>query len=189
MRWSSISLGSKLACAGVAGTGTAGVVGSLAILHDPWAAVAAAAVTVMPLIANAAARIAEARYQNRAAILLAAGEAQASHIKASADAAARVTEADSEADALRKRTEVRAALLRSGLEPGKVDQAAKMALLESVSSDLPKGRRLNDESLAELLVELARLLTDQNPNPSSPGKGPVGRTADGVVVPLRRRVD
>jgi hypothetical protein len=189
MRWSSVSLGSKLAYAGVAGTGTLGFVGSLAILHKPWAAVAAAAVTVMPLIANAAARVAEARYQNRAAILRAAGEAQASQIKASAEAAARVAEARSEADALTKRTEVRAALLTSGLEPGKVDQAARMALLESVSSDLPKGRRLNDESLAELLVELARLLTDQSPTPSRPGKGPAGRTADGVVLPLRRRAD
>jgi len=189
MRWSSISLGSKTACVGVAGVGTGGFVGSLAIMHNSWAAVVAAAVTVTPLIANVAARVAEARYRCRAGILRAAGEAQSACIKASAEAEARMAEARSEADALEKRTELRASLLTSGLDLDKVDQAAIMVLLDIVSSDLPKGRRLNDEPLAGLLAELARLLTDKSPTPSSPGKGPLGRAADQVVVPFPRRVD
>jgi hypothetical protein len=171
MRWPSMPFGDAAARIGLAGTGTAGFVGSLAIVHNPWAAVAAAGIAIAPLITNATAKIIESRHRHRPAIIRAQAELE---------------EARSEAAALIERTETLAKLLEAGLASGTTEQAAIMALLQSLNADLPKDKHLHDEARSKHLAALAKLLAESNPKPRSPGRGPDNDPAANVV-PFRRR--
>jgi hypothetical protein len=143
------------------GGGSAGWLGALAASHEPATAATAAAagIAALAVICTALPEIIRSR-----------GEAKSSTIRETA-----------EAQALLMRTETRTALLRAGLSAGTTPQALDMLRQGAIDTDLPQGRRLNDEALAKLHTV---------PRPRSPGKKPGNgptrpdRGSKGNVVPL-----
>ena len=172
MRWPSTPFGNTAARISLAATGPAGFTAALAILHNPVVAAIAAAIAVIPTVADAVAKIVDSRNRNRPAIISA---------KAARDTAR------SEAAALAKRAETQAEIARAGLEPSTATEARKIQILQSITADLPKDRRLNDQDLTQLLLNgLTQVLTDGSPKPSSPSNDP-DNNPDGTVIPLRKR--
>lgn len=150
MRWLSQSITKVLKhIALTAGGGSAGLLGGYALAHKASIAIGTALALAAAL---SLAQIVESIYKRRPAILT----------------------AKSEAEALRKRTEVQADLLRAGLEPGKAELAREMLRQQALNPDLPKGRRLNDDVLAKLLAPSKVRSVDNKPDsrPPSTGSGP-----------------
>jgi hypothetical protein len=165
MPWPSRSIKSFAGRAGLtASGGGAGLFGALAISHKPSAVLAAAAVLVTALIANGLARVVESLYKRRPEIIKAKGEAHALRIAALG-----------EAEALIIRAQARRDLLRAGIETDKPEQITEMLRQQSLGTDMPPGRRLNDEALAKLLAA---------PKISITGRKPAGGTK-AVVIPIR----
>jgi hypothetical protein len=181
MRWSSMPLGAAATRVGVAGySGTVGVFGMLAMLHNSWLGVVEVGLAMAPIIGSSVAKVIKAR-----------GDAQAARFEALADLIAACQKAASEADALALRAKTQARLLHAGLQPDRTEQAAKMLVLHSINADLPADRRMQDDAIIKLLLPLTKLLTEGSPAPRSPSKGP-GSGGTGPrrnVVPIHRRQD
>jgi hypothetical protein len=165
MPWPSKSITSLAGQAGLTvGGGGAGLLGALAISHRPSTVWTVAAVIVTALITKGLAKVIESLYQRRPEIIKAKGEARALRITAR-----------SEAKALIVRTQIRRDLLHAGITADKPEQIAEMLRQQSLSTDLPPERRLNDEALAKLLAAPKTGTTNRKP-----GGGSIG-----VVVPIR----
>jgi hypothetical protein len=82
---------------------------------------------------------------------------------------------------------VRADLARAGLDPAKTPQAAEMQRVLSVNPDLPKDRRLADETLIKLHgASRARSSGESGTGPDSPSSSPRNpKAATSKVVPIR----
>ena len=161
MRWLTSSIRKISGKAGLTAGGSGGLLSGFTLAHQPVvamvSAVAFAAALSLP-------KIFESIYKRRPAILKAKGDAQVDKIKAASEAAALIT-----------RTQAQVDLLRSGMEPGKVAAAAEMLRQQSINTDLPEARRLNDEALAKLLVP-----------PKIKSQGTEGDSGpQGVVRPIR----
>jgi hypothetical protein len=147
-------------CAGVGGTGTLGLLGMTT--HKTADVIAAAGVAALTVITSGVVRIVEARYANRAAIIKAQASAAAQAMRASGDLCASTTNA-----------QLRAELLRAGLDPACTRQAAEMLRQQNIDANLPPGRRLNDDALEHLL--------QLDPSPEDPDdpprEGPTGLVA------------
>jgi hypothetical protein len=144
------------------GGGSAGWLGALAVSHKPSiaATATAASIAALAVICTALPEIIRAR-----------GEAKSQAIRDTA-----------EAQALIMRTEKRMALLQAGIEAGKTAPAAEMLRQQAIDTDLPPGRRLNDEAL----LKLHSVPRTRSPG-RKPGNGPgkPGKGSRGNVVPLR----
>jgi hypothetical protein len=154
------SLGSTLTRAGLAACcGGAGSLAALTLGHDraSGSAIAAGAVTAAVAV-NAAA----SAFKSLADAIEAVGNLLAALIRARADAKATIINA-----------RVRADLARAGLDPAKTSQAAEMQRLLSVNPDLPKDRRVADETLIKLHgASRARNSGESGTSPDSPGNSP-----------------
>ena len=131
------ALGTTVTRVGVAACcGGAGSLAALALAHDKATAPAIAAGAVTAAFAvNAAA----SAFKSLASAIEAMSSLLTALIRARADAKATIINA-----------RVRADLARAGLDPAKTPQAAEMQRLLSVNPDLPKDRRLADETLIKL---------------------------------------
>jgi hypothetical protein len=168
------ALGSTATRAGLAACcGGAGSLAALALAHDKANAPAIAAGAVTAAVAvNAAA----AAVKSLAGAIEAIGSLLTALIRARADAKATIINA-----------RVRAELARAGLDPAKTPQAAEMQRLLSVNPDLPKDRRLADETLVKLhAASRARSSGESGTSPDSPGNNPRNtKAAASKVVPIR----
>ena len=131
------ALGSSVTRVGLAiCCGGAGSLAALAITHDkPTAPAIAAGAVTAAFAVNAAA----SAFKSLASAIEAIGNLLTALIRARADAKATIINA-----------RVRADLARAGLDPAKTSQAAEMQRILSVNPDLPKDRRLADETLIKL---------------------------------------
>jgi hypothetical protein len=168
------SLGSTLTRAGLAVCcGGVGSLAALALAHGraSGSAIAAGAVTAAVTV-NAAA----SAFKSLADAIEAIGNLLTALIRARADAKATIINA-----------RVRADLARAGLDPAKTPQAAEMQRLLSVNPDLPKDRRVADETLIKLHgASRARSSGESGTSPDSPGNSPRNaKAATSKVVPIR----
>lgn len=143
------------------GGGSAGWLGALAVSHKPTIATAAAAgVAALAVICTALPEIIRAR-----------GETKSQIIKDTADAQALII-----------RTQTRMDLLQAGMETGQTGPAAEMLHQQAIDTDLPPGRRLNDEALLKLHTAPRTRSPRRKPG-SGPGKPDKG--SKGNVFPIR----
>lgn len=150
------------------GGGGAGWLGAIAVIHQPGTAAVAAVVVAAALATS----VAEVIFTSLPEIIKARGEAKKEIIRETA-----------EAKAILMRAETRTALLRAGVEPGKAAQADDMLRRQAIDTDLPEGRRLNDEALVRLLTAPRTRKTGTRPDngPKKPDNG----SSRGNVFPIR----
>lgn len=103
--------------------------------HKPADLIPAAAVLISAMVISAAVRITEARYAHQAEMVKVSSDAAVQFLRSASDTAGSLTYA-----------ELRAELLRAGLDPALTRQAAEMLRQQTLDVNLPPGRRLNDQA-------------------------------------------
>jgi hypothetical protein len=156
----------------IAGSGGAGTLAALALVHKPGTTVIAAGAATVAFAAHAAGSAGK----SLPGIIAAISNLLTSRIRVKADA-----------DVTRTLAETRADLARAGLDPAHTAQAAEMLRALSANPDLPKERRPTDETLIKLQGSQRRTNgSERGTGPDAPGDGPGNRRATASkVVPIR----
>ena len=159
------------------GAGSAVWLATLAVIHKPDITTVGAATVVVAVAVNAV----ESIFKALPGIIKTISACRIAHISAKA-----------EAEAMVMRTQTRTALAQAGTEPGKLEQAAEMLRLLPIDSDLPQGRRLNDQALARLLAPpRAKNISEKSDNGPENPDSTSNKPNDGGgsnVIPIRPKI-